>query len=262
MNNYRRELTSTAKSKCLSPSNRNLLATALAGMVLFGTNVSASVITHEFNNGESLSSWTVDRAAPSSFSIVGNELVMSIDGTNFPDSRGAFYDTKGMQLDIGQSNYLSVDMYVDSSWIGNERFAGMWGVGRDASDSISAFPILEFQGAGSNGPDAGINVWDNSGWQGKSNLFNYDAFNTLELMITGSGIEYYLNSNLLHTDSSSNTSHLSAVILNAKNDGNSFDVRYDNLQYGRVSVPEPSTLALMGLGLSGLVVARRRKAHA
>jgi len=250
----------TAKHKFLSTGARNLLATALVAGLMVGNNASASVITHEFNNGDSLANWTVDRAAPSSFSIIGNELVMSIDGADFPNNLGGFYDTQGMQLDIGNSTYLSIDMYVDSAWTNSERFAGMWGVGRDASDVISAFPILEFQGAGSNGPDAGFNIWDNSGWQGKSTLFNYDAFNTLELMVTGSGIEYYLNSNLVHTDAASATTYLSAVILNAKNDGNSFDVRYDNLKYG--SVPEPSVIVLLGAGLLGMGVIRRWRRQA
>jgi len=223
-------------------------------MLLIGSNVSASVITHEFNNGDSLSSWTVDRAAPSSFSIIEDELVMSIDGDNFPDSRGPYYDTKGMSLDIGNSNYLSIDMYVDSAWSGSERYGGMWGIGRNASDptSASGWPILEFQGPGSNGPDAGFNVWDNTGWQGKSTNFTFDAFNTLELMVTGSGVEYYLNSNLLYTDASGDNSYLSGVILNAKNEGSSFDVRYDNLKYGSAPVPEPSTFLLLSGGLIGL----------
>lgn len=236
---------------------KTLITSTLFGAMLIGNIASAAVVTHEFNNGDSLADWVVDRAAPASFSISGNELVMSIDGSTYPDSRGAFYNTQGMQLDIGQSTYLSIDMYVDSNWNNSERYAGIWGVGRNASDAISAYPILEFQGAGQGGPDAGFNIWDNTGWQGINTLFDFDAFNTLELLVTGAGIEYYLNSNLVHTDTTSGTAYLSAVILNAKNDGTSFDVRYDNLRYGQV--PEPSVLALLGAGLLTAGFMRRRR---
>lgn len=238
-----------------------LLTTTLFGaMVLVSNIANASVVTHDFSNGDSLANWSVDRAAPSSFSIINNELVMAIDGNDYPDSRAPFYDTQGMQLDIGKSTYLSIDMYVDSSWSSSERFAGMWGVGRDSSDDISAYPILEYQGPGIDGPSAGFNIWDNSGWQGITTLFDFDAFNTLELLVTGAGIEYYLNDSLVHTDASSGTTYLSAVILNAKNDGTSFDVRYDNLKYG--NVPEPTVITLFGAGLLAAGFVRRRRQRA
>lgn len=226
----------------------------------------ATLTTLEFNNGDSLADWNVDRAAPASFGIVNNELVMTIDGSNYPDSRGGFYDTKGMQLDIGNSNYLSVDMYISNAWSNAERYGGIWGIGNDGSGGIGGYPILEFQGPGATdaGNAAGINTWDNADWSNNiSTLFNYDAFNTLELAITGNGVEYSLNGNLLYTDTSGDVQSLSGVILNAKNEGTSFDVRYDNLTYGTVTpstIPIPAAVWLFGSGLLGLVgIARRKK---
>ena len=49
------------------------------------------------------------------------------------------------------------------------------------------------------------------------------------------------------------------VILNAKYEGNDFNVRYDNLVFGTVDVPEPSTLAIFALGMIGLAARRFKK---
>jgi hypothetical protein len=236
-----------------------LKLTTLFAFALTTSAANAGLVTLEFNNGDSLTNWTVDRAAPAGFQILNNELVMTIDGNNHPDSRGGFYDTKGMQLDIGNANYLSVDMFIPNAWDGSERYGGLWGIGQDGNGNTSGWPILEFQGPKA-GNAAGINTWDNSGWSNNiSTLFNYDAFNTLELAITGSGVEYSLNGNLLYTDTSGDVQSLGGVILNAKNEGSSFKVRYDNLTYG--TVPEPGTLAMLGLGLAGLGWSRRRSAR-
>jgi len=219
-------------------------------LILFAlANTAFALTTIEFNNGDSLAAWSTDRSAPGSFSIVDNELQMEVTGPY--SSVGAFYDTQGMQMDIGQSNYLSVDMYIDSSWTNIERYAGLWAVGRDSDGNISSYPILEYQGG------SGVVPWDSQGfWAAASNLFVLDGFNRFEFLISAAGIEYFLNSTLIYLDTVSDTDYFSQVILNGHYDGSDFTVRYDNLTYG--VVPEPSTYLLMGIGLGSLALYRRR----
>jgi hypothetical protein len=233
-----------------------LIKIAVLGLTLLATSSYAGLISKTFDNGDSLADFTVDRAAPAGFQIVDNELVMSIDGATFGTGGGAFFDTQGMDLDTPGANFISIDMFIDSSWTNQERFAGFWGVGINDSDDISSYPILEFQGAGVNFPDAGLAIWDGA-WVNIATLFNVDAFNTLAFQAVNNGVQYFINGTMVYSETISGTTSFEEVILNAKNDGNSFEVRYDNLTYGVVS--EPAAVALLGFGMLVMCI-RRRKA--
>lgn len=220
----------------------------------------AGLVTMEFNNGDSLAGWSVDRSAPAGFAIVNNELKMTIDGsTQFPLSDD-FNNTRGMQMAIANSTYLSVDMYIDSGWanVPNERFAGLWAIGfsNTIGGDSKTFPIMEYQRSVT---EDGIAIWDSvNGWQASlSQLFNFDEFNNLKFIISGAGVEYYINDILAYIDTDTNTEFFTGVILNARNEGNDFMVRYDNLTYG--NIPEPAPMALLGLGLLGFGLMRRRR---
>lgn len=221
----------------------------------------AGLVTVEFNNGDSLTDWGVDRSAPAGFDIINNQLQMTIDGDTEGDT-DAFHDTRGMQMDIGQSNYLSIDMFVDSRWITNERFAGIWAVGYSSlfdslpGDDGKTYPIFEYQRTDT---DDGIAIWDSElYWQPSlSDLFIVDQLNNFKFIITAAGVEYYINGILAYVDTQTETEYFTGVILNAHNDGNDFVVTYDNLTYG--TVPEPAPFALLGLGLLGLGLARKRR---
>ena len=236
-----------------------IINSLLAGLVLAASfNSSASLITHEFNNGDSLANWGVDRAAPAGFEIINNELVMTVAG---PADIDDFFNTQGMYLDIGESTFMSIDMYIDSSWSQPESYGGFWATAFDDTDTISAYPILEFQGyAGgdiaSYDIDSGL---PDAGWGAYSTLFNWDAFNTLAFEITNAGVEYSLNGVTVHTNSVSNIEYFGEVILNGFYEESDFTVRYDNLTYGSVDVPEPATLAIFALGLMGLASRRFKK---
>jgi len=230
--------------------------------IILQNNAFANLINLEFNNGDSLSDWSVDRAAPASFSVVNNELQMVIDGSTEGNTDN-FHDTRGMNMTISQSNYLSIDMFVDENWTNTgERYGGLWVVGYSSYfDSngwgSNTYPILEYQ-VDDNGV-GGIAQWDSwYGWNSSlSNLFQVNEFNNLKFIIGTAGVEYYINNQLIYVDTMTKTEYFSKVILNAKNEGSNFTVRYDNLTYGNIAVPEPSTLVIFALGLMGLVSRRK-----
>ncbi|WP_440875188.1 PEP-CTERM sorting domain-containing protein [Thalassotalea sp. PLHSN55] len=228
---------------------KSLIATLV---LTVSCSASAALITQEFNNGDSLADWGVDRAAPTGFEIINNELVMSITG---PADSDDFRNTQGMKLDIGESTFMSVDMFIDSSWANDERYGGFWSVAYDSADVISAYPILEFQGQ-NNGVVA---AWDNSGWAEFSTLFNFDEFNTFSFEINDLGVDYSINGVKVHSDTTSDIQYFGDVILNAKYEGSDFTVKYDNLTFGSVDVPEPSTLAILALGLVGFASRKVKK---
>jgi len=210
----------------------------------------AGVVTTPFNNGDSLSSWSVDRRAPTGFGIVNNQLEMTISGSDTVASN--FHNTQGMQMDIEYSNFLSIDMFIDPTWTLNQRYGGIWAIGHQSDDTIGGWPIIEYHG------QLGLSVWDNLGWHYPvAASFNVGQFNNLMFMSTGAGIEYYLNGSLVYLDSSGDVDHFGGVILNAKNSGTDYTVVYDNLTYG--AIPEPAPVALLGLGLLGIGVARKRQ---
>jgi hypothetical protein len=233
-----------------------LLKAAMLASVFASSTSYAELVTTTFDNGSSLSDWTTDRSTPAGFEIVNNELVMSIDGSEARDLDN-FRSTQGMKLDTNGATFVSIDMFVDASWTGAKRFGGFWGVATNADGDISAYPILEFQGAGTNFTDTGIAFWDNNGWVDVSTLFNNDAFNTFAFQIASNGIEYFLNGTLIHTDSESGSISFSDIILNAKNVGDSYSVRFDNLVVGTSEVPMPASIGLLALGILALCLRKR-----
>ncbi|MDO6720674.1 PEP-CTERM sorting domain-containing protein [Psychrosphaera sp. 1_MG-2023] len=233
---------------------------SIAGLlfsVALVSNAEASIIEVDFNNGDSLADWTVDRSAPDGFEIVNNELHMTVAGQLNGNN---FYNTQGMQLDIGHSKFLSIDLYIDSSMAANDgRYGGLWGVGRDNSDNITAYPILEAQ------TDAGTIVTDvydsNIGWAFDTASLVLDAFNTFSIEITSNGTEYGINGTTVYTDLVSDVSYIGSVILNGYNTLSAqggYTARFDNLRY--VDVPEPGMLSIFMLGFAGLMARRYKKA--
>lgn len=224
-------------------------------------HVSAGVVTHEFNNGDDLSAWQTDRCAPASFAISNNELVLGIDGAEVTKcDADPFFSTQGMKLNTGMSDYLGIDMFIDgTNWTADGRYGGIWGVAYDASDAISYYPILEYfvtNGVGSLQAWDGDNGWVDIGFRGAA----LDSFNNLAFSISGGVISYLVNGNNVFTTSNGGHSYFGEVILNAKNAGTSYNVRYDNLTYNTpASVPEPATIAILGAGLLFVGAARKRR---
>jgi hypothetical protein len=237
--------------------NINTIKSLVACAALTASGMANSaLITYEFNDGDSLADWHSDRSAPVGFSIINNEIVMEVGDIDPTDTQSSFYDTQGMSLDLGEANYVSIDMYVDTAtWGSTGRFGGFWGVGYDSADIISAYPIMEYQ----NGEAYVWNSVSPGAWTEYTGIFINNDYNTFALELTSAGIEYSINGTTLYTDTTSDVDYLGSLILNAQWTGTDYSVRYDNLTYGSVDVPAPAALTLIALGLFGITRRQLKK---
>jgi hypothetical protein len=230
----------------------------LTGCFMLPNIASAGLVTNTFDSPD-LSAWQTDRCAPDDVAVTGGELVFTIDAQSSCLSRTPFYHTQGIKLDIGKADFLSIDMYVDSAWTDQTRFAGIWGVLFDSNNVISNYPILEFQLPDSTtAANGGFDVWDSNhgDWLDLlETVFNLDGWNTLSMSIKDGFVTYVVNGNEVAKVADTNSSYIGEVILNAKNEEAGYTVRYDNLTYNTVS--EPAMFMLLPLLLAGFAARRK-----
>ncbi len=131
---------------------------------------------------------------------------------------------------------MTIDLWVDSSWSGVQRYAGIWATGFDSSPSISAYPIIAWLSGGAKGvsPD-GFYAFDyiNGVWMPlmTASAGDYGKWHTLSFEFNvGTGVEYFVDGVSKLTFADPYTTNLGNLILNAGNFGADYDVYWDNFQ--------------------------------
>jgi hypothetical protein len=195
----------------------------------------------DFTTSE-VAAWSADRTTPSggysslpSYSGRSNVLELNIDKDK-QSNLAAFHHTEGIQRQIPASDSIKADLYVDADWTTNSKTvrAGLWGVGKNAANAISAYPIIEFTTDGFTGwraYNSNTGAWQNisaatAGWH------------TLEITHnkTTNAFDYKINGTTVHSYDDNNSVAINALILNNKNYGassQSYDVHWDGYSYGQ-----------------------------
>jgi hypothetical protein len=257
---------------------KNFLTSGLVGSALLiaaaGLPAKATSVTETFDTPPS--GWTTDRYAPAVFTspVVfdgGNRLQESISSADGANNRPAaysssFYNTQGMaQTNPAGTIFESIDLYVSSAMLSDpNRVAGIWGVGYDATNTISLYPIVELAGGQFQG-------WDNGSWvaMGLPSGLVGDQWVTLAMLLdtTADIVTYTVNGELATSVAAYGTEYIGSTILQVINSADGIDrtVYWDNLTRADVApTPLPAALPLFGSVLvgGGVLTWRRRKAKA
>ena len=230
-----------------------------------------------FDNAITISSteapgvWYTDRYAPDFFgtaTFMGDERLMhTIAITSGSNNRPAsfsspFYNTQGRQYILPYSNpgILSIDLYVPSDWATTDRrMAGLWGIGYDGGDNISAYPIIEF--TSTDGQPRFRGYEGDGSWLdiGLPCDFTYDTWQTLRIELLPNGEFRYSVEDLVVTTAQhgvNGTVRIGKTILQGHNNdvGVDYDIYWDNLMYGQGldlnydhTLPDPISI---GTGIS------------
>lgn len=193
--------------------------------------------------------WYTDRYAPYGFATEvfdgQNRLKHSIDAADCESCRPAsysssFYNTQGRKYDIPTGiNSAEIDLYVPAAWATTgRRMAGLWATAFDASDAVSAYPIVEFTSDGGKprfrGWESGTGTWVDLGLPAG---FVYDTWVNLRIELLPSGEFRFVVGNIRYetnTSAPDATVRLANMILqgyNTASPGVTYDIYWDNLQY-------------------------------
>ena len=195
--------------------------------------------------------WYADRYAPAGFATAsfngGNRLKHSILATDGASSRpgaysGAFYNTQGRKYDLGAAtDAIEVKLYIPADWAtSNKRMAGLWSTAVDVSNTVSAYPVVEFT---SDGENARFSVWEADGTWVNIGLpveFAYNSWVTLKIKLLANG-QFLVSAgslNYVTTKFSATSVKLANVILQGHNydpvtptNGVTYDIYWDDFTW-------------------------------
>ncbi|MBS0362915.1 MAG: PEP-CTERM sorting domain-containing protein [Proteobacteria bacterium] len=245
---------------------RKLLLLAGVGTAIAFGATAAQAGTETFDNPVTLSpteapgTWYTDRFAPSGFATSGGNLVESIAGRDL--QADAFYNTQGRAFDLGPTQSMSIDVFVDGAFRGsNQRDAGFWGVADDNTNTISAYPIIELSDLGNDLVFRGWNSNDGTWTTIASADSLVGSWQTLTISLDTSTdtFTYSAGGSSLSLNAGGSTA-INSVILQGYNAGANYNISWDNL--ASPGVPEPAAWTLMILGFGGIGATLRRRAKA
>ncbi len=222
----------------------------------FNSNSQCILLNESFDANPVLSptnvdgAWYPDRFRPAAFvmDVLGgnNVLKISIDGLgdgalSRPSGyQGTFYNTQGRKFNQCEcATILKGDLWIPSDWATDHRRSDMWATAYNATNTISAYPIIGFRNP--DGASPGIYYWNGIvGWINSGVSITYDLWYNLEFRLVGPNIEYFVNGVLVATISSNGSTYLGDIIMQAYNfndpallpanqSADSYDAYWDNL---------------------------------
>lgn len=239
---------STYYQGVIKDSNNRLsklvMATAFTTLLAFGiigkvgaASAPVSYAIIPFTAGE-VAMWTPDRTSPTggygSVSFGGRSNVLEMNFNHNLVASDPFYQTEGIQKDIPDSDSIKADVYVDSDWAGKTVRAGLWGVGHDATDAISSYPIIEY----STDTTSGWRYWSVDHWINLPGVaVNQGAWNALAITHDSATHEfvYRVNGAQVATSPDEGSTTIAATIFNSKNYGVvDYSAHWSNFAFGNV----------------------------
>lgn len=253
---------------------------ALGAMVFVASAAQATNLMPDFAGVPT--GWTTDRYEPHNFSEVGpfqgRDPVLGIEihddeaAANRGGQGSTFYNTQGRKffLSGGIGDSIGADLFIENSW--SDESAGsirsdMWGTMEDAANTIAAYGIIGFTNLNDT---PRFRVFDaEAGGDGWVDLLltavAFGQWTAFEMELTATSFVYSINGAVVYTDNTTGgATNFREVIMQAYNFGDpalsGVEASNYTAHWSNSQVPEPAALGLLGLGLVGLVAARRRKA--
>ena|GEM_PF-1685549 len=224
-----------------------LVLSSITASVPFIFSETANAVSGAVYSNAGLSGWTADRTAPS-----GGVEQTTFDGRNVlaigvvtpPSASSSFYRYEGVKKSIAATKTIKADLYVDSTFPSNARI-GIWGEGRDASNAISSYPIIEFNKSAS----TNWRIFDSAGaggWREVAVPGATTGWNTIELAINkidSAKTDVYVNGALVGVSLGDPTENLKTIFLNNYNTGaGNYTVNWSNIQTGQYTPDTPTAL--------------------